>query len=330
MTYSKRMGVLLAGALAAAACGGGSSISIDALPGALESALCGRYVRCGAYVSAAACKDDVNANIAQLQASIAAGRVAYDGNLVADCLDAEGAASCDTTVENARVTPAACDQAIKGTVADAGTCFTSQECVSGRCTTASCGMACCSGTCAATVADAAIGGSCATASCVAGAFCNPSKVCTALLAANAACQSNDECGYGLTCAGNVCKAAANRGEACPDGSCDDLGDRCDGTSMTCIALSGVGGACSAGFAGLFDCQRPLVCNATSLTCENPPTVGQTCQFSCAHGSFCNNTSHTCEAPRANAATCAGNVQCTSGYCNDHVTPHVCADEPVCR
>jgi len=329
MNYSTRIGVILAGALAAAACGGGGSVSIDDLPGELESAICGRYVRCGVYASMAACKAEVSSDIAQLQASIAAGRAAYDGDLVGDCLDALGAASCDTTLENARVTPASCDEAIKGTVADAGTCFTSQECVSGNCDTTNCGMACCSGTCGPTIADAAIGQSCASAGCVDGAFCNDANVCEALLAANAACQNDAECAYGLTCAADVCKPAANRGEACLDGSCDDLGDRCDDASTTCVALSGVGGTCSAGFAGLFDCQRPLVCNATSLKCENPPAIGQACQFSCADGAFCNDA-NVCQAPQANGATCNGNSECGSGYCDDNATPSVCADEPICN
>lgn len=331
MTNPKRSSAILAGALALAmaACGGSSSVSIDDLPGELEAALCSRYARCGYYVSQAACLDDVSLDIAQLKASIAAGRVAYDGNLVNDCIGGLGAASCDNTAQDARVNPAACDQAIRGTVADGGVCFTTQECLSKSCDTTACGMACCAGTCAPTVADAAIGGSCASASCVEGAFCNASEVCTALLAANAACQGNSQCGYGLTCAANVCAASANRGESCAAGGrCNDLGDRCDATSTTCVAKSAIGGACSMGFAGFLDCQQPLVCNQTSLKCENPPAIGATCAFSCANGAFCNDQ-NTCEAPRANGGACGNDGECASTYCDDNVTPSVCAAKQTC-
>lgn len=321
MNYSTRIGVILAGALAAAACGG-SSVSIDDLPGELEAAQCGRAVRCGVFTSLADCKAFVNADITQLRRSIEAGRVSYDGDLVADCVSILGSASCDETVEDARVTPKACTDAIRGTVADAGTCYTSQECVSGSCDRPSCNMACCVGTCNPTVADAAIGQSCAAARCVDGAFCNASNVCAALLAANAPCNDSDECQYGLFCPDATCVPSVNRGEACPDGICNDVGDRCS-TEMSCVPLSGVGGYCEGGS----DCQIPLICNPGS-TCEAPPALGQACQDRCAAGAFCNNAG-TCVAPQANGATCNSGDECASSYCNGNVTPRVCADRQVC-
>ncbi len=328
MINSNRIGLLLAGLLAMAACGGddGGSVAIDDLADALADAQCARLVRCNTYVSQAACLAEAQLDVTELKHSIEAGRVSYDGAKVAACLDAFGAAPCDASTEAARVTPAACDEGVKGTVADGGTCYTNTECVSESCNQPDCGMACCEGVCDPTVGDAAIGQSCANARCVDGAFCNGSDVCTALLAAGAACQSDGQCAYGLACGNSVCAPAANRGEACLDGDCTDIGDRCDGTS--CVARSTAGGACRMGFDGLFDCQRPLVCNGTSLKCEEPPTAGQACQFFCASGLFCNDQD-TCEAPRANGAACNSNTECTSNFCDDTLANPVCAVEPVC-
>ena len=321
-----RLGVILAGALAAAACGG-DSISIDELPGELEAALCGRLARCNAFVSVEACRDSVRLQVDAIAHSIEEGRVTYDGEAAASCIDSFAGQTCDSTSASVRVTPAACDRAIRGAVADGGTCYSSQECVSSECDVPDCGMACCAGTCQPTIADAAIGQSCATASCVTGAFCSAADVCTALLSAGGTCQSDNECGYGLTCnAADTCVASANRGEACVDDGCQDIGDRCDGGS--CVAKSAVGGACQMGFAGLFDCQQPLVCNGASLKCEAAPTAGQACQFFCGGGAFCND-SNVCEAPRANGGACNSNSECATNFCDDNASPSVCAEVPTC-
>ncbi|HVV86997.1 MAG TPA: Dickkopf N-terminal cysteine-rich domain-containing protein [Kofleriaceae bacterium] len=327
MSHSKRIGVFLVGALALAACGG-DSISIGDLGEKLVNAECARYARCGVYTSKDACVADARANFSTIEASVAAGRIKYDGGAAADCLDAFESESCDSTTESARVTPPACDDAIKGAVADGGACFISTECVSRSCSVPDCGMACCQGTCDATVAKAAIGASCANADCVDGAFCNDSDVCAALLAAGQTCQNDDQCGYGLACGNNVCAPAANRGDACLDGRCSDIGDRCDG-NMTCVALSGAGGACTTDFGGVFDCQLPLVCNQTTLQCENPPTAGQACTTFCANGLFCNDDTHQCEARRANGMACAGDGDCQSDFCDQSGANPVCAVTPTC-
>ena len=327
MKQTKRIGVFLVGAMALAACGGGGSIAIGDLGDEIIAAQCARYVRCGVYASEELCRAAASADLSALEQGVEAGRIRYDGEAARECLDALAEASCDTTTASARKTPGACDEAIVGTVADGGACYNSNECVSGSCNEPdTCNMACCAGTCDPTVVEVAIGQSCANAPCVEDAFCNDQDVCAALLAANAACQSDTQCGYGLMCANDVCVASANRGEACADGDCADLGDRCDGTN--CVALSAVGGTCSSGFAGLFDCQRPYVCNQTTLKCEEPPTAGESCQFFCAGGLFCNDDNE-CEAPRANGAACTGNSECESNYCDETGASPVCADRPVC-
>lgn len=319
-------------ALTLAACGGGG-VALGDLGDELVDAYCARAVRCGVYASAAACKADLTVNLEEAVRSVEAGRTSYSEDKAGECLDAMRDASCDATSEGARADSQICEDVFEGNVADGGACFGSEDCVSGTCETPDCGMACCQGTCVATMPVPGIGQACPAGECVVGAFCNDSAMCVALLAAGAACADNDQCGYGLYCpqvevGTRVCVDAPNRGEACPAGDCADIGDRCSSTSMTCVALAQRGEACAQGFAGLFDCQRPLVCNQTSLTCTDPPAVGQACDFFCVEGAFCND-SNVCEAVKANGATCGGDSECSSRFCDDTLTTPVCADEPIC-
>lgn len=313
----------------AAACGGGG-VELADLGDELIDALCARQVRCGAFTNEADCKVYASASLDQIKRSVEAGRVAYDADAAGDCLEAFKSASCDVTSESSRDEPAACADAIKGTVIDGGTCFTNQECVSGSCTEApTCTMACCMGTCDATRAEVAIGGTCngTTGACVEGSFCDSATTtCTALRAVGGACTANSQCGYGLFCPeAGTCADAPNRGAACPDQYCADLGDRCSAATTTCVALAKIGEACASGFAGLFDCQQPLTCNQTTLVCGNPPVAGEACLFICATGNYCN-ANDVCEAQKPNGQACQGDDECSSSYCDD---ANLCAVEPVC-
>jgi hypothetical protein len=332
MATSPRCGVLLATMMAVTACGddgaSGASVPIEDLADAYADAMCSRYARCGVVVSAAACRDSFRLSFATIQHSVEEGRIAYDGAAVASCLAGLAAAACDVTSESSRVDPAACAQAIRGTVPDGQTCHASNECASESCDLTACSDGCCTGTCDPTVAEAAIGQPCSASDCVEGAFCDASETCAALLPAGRPCAVDDWCSYGLSCVDDVCVDSANRGDACAAGTeCHDLGDRCDG-AMRCVARSGLGGGCGdAGFDGVFDCQAPLVCDTASRTCEDPPTIGQPCQTSCAAGAFCN-AGRTCEAPRVNGMPCQVNPECASNYCDTSQAP-VCADPPIC-
>jgi hypothetical protein len=308
--------------------GGGGGLAPEDLGEAMADAFCTRLVRCGLVASTAACEALLDVDNEELLAAIEAGTIDYDGVAARECLDAFAAASCDQSSESVRVEPPACAEAIRGTVADGGVCHASAECISQDCTVPDCGMACCAGTCATTTPDAAIGGSCATASCVDGAYCDAAMVCRALLAANATCTGNDECGYGLYCEqtgpSGVCRDAPNRGDACPTGDCADLGDRCDQATMICVALSAAGGPCGTSGGG---CQFGLVCDAATMSCASPPAIGQPCQFQCADGAYCD--AGTCAAVKPDGQMCVGDDECVSDYCDPFATPSVCAAEPIC-
>lgn len=312
------------------ACGGGGSTSLSDLSDAYRSAMCDYYVRCGVVESQALCEQLLGGlETAELEAAVAAGKVKYDGDAAGECLDAIGGRSCNPGDENARVAPAACDNMIKGTVADGGQCFNSGECVSGSCTLTDCTDACCPGTCDPTVAEAAIGASCATADCVDGAFCNAQNTCEALKASGATCTSSSECAYGTRCLGTpqTCQAPPAKGAACvvTNGTptCGTTGLVCD-ASMKCVGYLFTGATCDPA-ADL--CAPYLTCDETTMKCTGEPAIGEACTFGCQRGAYCDTTTMKCVATQANGATCQGDDECTSNYCD--TTTMKCADPAVC-
>jgi hypothetical protein len=320
---------LIAGLYGCGGGGGGGSIPIEELGPELREAFCARLVRCGLVDTEASCAELVDLNDEEVQAGVAAGTVAYDGEAARECLDAFASASCDASAESARVDPPACAEAVRGTVADGGGCEANVECISGDCMTTSCQMACCPGTCATTVADAAVGSSCAAAPCVEGAYCDATMTCRTLIGVDQACNGNFECGYGLYCeqtsGPGVCRDAPNRGDSCPVGLCADLGDRCDEGTMTCVALSAAGGPCT----DLFSCQAQLVCGSATTTCIEPPAVGQPCpDGACESAGWCD-ANMMCLADKPDGQMCTGSGECASDFCNIFATPSVCAAEPIC-
>lgn len=320
-----RIAVVIVGVLGCKG-GSGGSIPPDELGEALIDALCGRFVRCGVIEDQAACLDlfggQIDTSIVELENAIANGTVLYDGVATARCLDAFEQQSCDETSESVRVEPQACDDAIRGTVADGGGCFIATQCISRECNIPSCPGACCEGTCDPTVAEAQLGESCVTALCAEGAFCNGTDVCEALLAAGQPCTGDNECGYGLNCPNtNLCADAPNLGDPCPDGGCADLGTSCS-SSMVCVAGARRGEACPVGTG----CVGPSICNTTTRICEAPPAIGQPCQFQCESGAFCDQTTNLCTADKADGAACNGDNECASRFCDP---TSICATEAPC-
>jgi len=322
------LSAVLASALAA--CGGG--VALEDFDRELIDALCDRAVRCGVYVSAEACRADAVLSVDEVKSAVEGGRHAYDEDKAEACLDALRSASCDQTSEDSRVVDETCRGALRGKVADGGVCFENSECVSEACLIPSCEMACCEGTCGVAIPVPAIGQACPNFVCVDGAFCDEqTTTCVALRGPDEGCFTTSECGYGLYCGpGQKCVDAPDRGQACENGFCSGIGDRCDEGTRTCVGLSGRGGPCREGFAGSFDCQQPLECNQTSLTCQDRPALGQPCTGTCQAGAFCNNGQPAlCEAKRAAGQACLGDDECASNLCDQDAAQPVCVEPPVC-
>jgi hypothetical protein len=151
-------------------------------------------------------------------------------------------------------------------------------------------------------------------SCKAGTFCkftgDAKQVCTALVAANKACDPNfDQCvdGYGCTwLEPHVCvKALGAAEEPCGPMGCE-AGLWCEYTAPymgTCHARAGLGEACDNGAA----CEDGLYCVGDPGKCGKPGGEGDPCAVfddpTCVGDLFCARDTVKCTKPRAKGQTC---------------------------
>ncbi len=306
-----RLFIALLFPLTMAACGGGASIKIDDLDGKVLDAICTQDVACGQFADKASCLAALQVSEAQIVADVKAGKIKYDGSAAADCLDAISGQSCNLTDQLGAGTPQSCLDALKGAVADAGACFTDEECVSANCDTSMCtgGMMCCAGTCAAAPTKIAIGGDCSASGsrCVDDAFCKQNgsaATCTAKVANGQPCTGFSDCVAGSICnldfttGMGTCGSLPARGETCmADGfGCNSSEDYCDSTTMKCTAKVAPGGACPAGN----ECVDYAKCNA--MVCAAKAGAGGTCMVT---------------------SDCLGDLECQSGTCGLPTAPPAC-------
>ena len=320
-----------------AACGG---ISLNDLKNEEVDAYCDRLVRCGSIGDKAQCVAQLGLlfNDAQVVAGVGNGSITYDDGSAGDCVDAIRNESCDKSSQGYRVAPASCKNIIHGNRKQGDPCYFNQQCTSGSCAppTGPCTMTCCAGTCNADPpAAVAIGQSCSMAPCVDGAYCDQTQTCVALIAANAACTSNNQCTYGTLCAGAsptalVCTPTPKAGDPCVNQSgsfptCDTEGLMCDATHH-CVGYLDKGATCDPQQSA---CKGGFLCDATSMTCQLPPGTGQACTGSCIAPDHCDQTSGTCVAPLPNGMQCGGAEECQSDFCDTSQMPAVCATKTVC-
>ena len=295
------------------ACGGGGSaaIPIDQLQARAMDALCSYEVRCGLAPDTAACDEGLYVR-EQLEADVKAGKVIYDGQTAAACLDVYRALSCAVSGAGlSSVTQAqSCKDIIKGTVATGGACLMDEECQSQACDRSACttDTECCAGTCTAKIP---AGGDCSAAGsrCADDLFCRrgtgTTGICTALIADGQPCTSSDYCEAGRRCnvvtgtSAGTCGVLPAHGQACPGMTCDLLSDLCDPASKTCVSRIAIGGDCSAIPTG---CVPYANCDASTMKCVARKRAGEAC---------------------AQSSDCLSGVACTAGIC---VPP---PDKPAC-
>lgn len=156
-----------------------------------------------------------------LEDSVAAGRLAYDGERMRTCLDAYAAIDCaDLPTALHAGGPGGCTDPFTGLVALGGACANDADCQSNLCDGDSTDFNgnTTFGTCAEVPA---IGQPCVDGDCGAGAFCDynaGSQTCQATLADGASCSANGDCASG------ACNGAMNG----QDGTC--------GAPMTCNGM----------------------------------------------------------------------------------------------
>ena len=298
-------------ALVGLACGGGESIPLADLDSKAKVAICDQFVRCGSFPSEAACEQAVFSKL-QFQADVASGKVRYDGEAAARCLDGYETAGCnisDRAKDDALVQ--ICDSAFQGTVPDGGACLIANDCVSHSCNTEACaGAMCCAGTCQPKLA---VGSDCRMngAVCDTGSFCRydpatTKAACKLTVPEGQPCDVQDSCAPGTTClvdravvgSTGICGKAPAEGQPCPAGICDSPLDYCDATGKTCVRRLAVGVACTAAT----PCVGYATCSATTGTCVALAEAGSACDAN---------------------IRCLSGLSCTSGICVGH------ADEPAC-
>jgi hypothetical protein len=271
--------------------------------------------------------------IYDVDAAVAAGRLAFDGAHAADCLSALWALDCGTYL--AAIDPAICDAVLAPKQMPGSSCKASSECVGGECKGLVPG---CSATCVAypTACDKAF-------ECPPDQYCSPGNhSCAARNAAGAACDDDQACQPGLFCdrrpadcggtGSPVCAPLVAQNGWCwadvagcavglgcqtydPSGKCGlcqpwlDVGAkcsplplfttcpggrRCDPVALTCPPTQPVAGsACTSDN----DCAVPtLWCDPGELVCKTKSGIGQSCtrgSNSCIEGG-CEAMSSTCQ------------------------------------
>jgi hypothetical protein len=306
--------VVLSGCLLAA-CDGTSAgargeLTFEQYAARAVDVICTIQVRCGSLPDEASCVVALD-GVDQGKADVQSGKTKFDGVAGAACLDAIEAYDCH--VSTAIDEPEACDRTAVGTIADGGSCNSSEQCASGTCTftPADCDRAttCCAGACAPTRTTVAEGGGCMGASqeCDAGLFCDASAtppVCKKRAASGQVCRNALPCLERLRCvrpvgaAEGTCAPYPKHGEPCVGQLpfCDDSHDFCHPATSTCVARLAAGADCSAAPDG---CVTYAPCDPTSYRCVKQPALGQACtdEVGCLGGLDCINGTCALGPPR---------------------------------
>ncbi len=261
----------------------------------------------------------IDQDTSEIAGLIADGRIIYDSQAAADCLNGLAGLStqaiCHNELDDAFT---ACNEGIlTGTIGDGAACTLSDECA---------GEAyCSSGTCTLSDCDGTV--------CDDSEYChrsaNGSESCEPRKTEGSQCDGYNQCGEGLSCMTldsedtGVCLApgSRDRGEACSSATF------CGGTDMcvdeTCQEFEFVqqGGACEAADF----CEPGTICQLASAdavvgSCQPPADVGDACSETevCYFPMHCDGATDSqlgsCARPKPNGASCDRRDECESGLC----------------
>ena len=290
----------------------GGSIPLSDFESKVRQAACELDVECNEFPDVSACvESSYSPSIGQIIASARAGRIQYDGNAAAACIEALTAMGCNMT-ERLDNGPLACANTFEGTIAGGGACYIDEECASGTCDTSSCSMSetCCTGTCrdAPTVANPIpAGGDCSgtSAVCAAGTYCNPSSSgytcsqgvplgqdCDPAGVASARCADYAVCLANGSTLGGTCTPRPAEGQACETRTnpCNSRLDYCDSTTGKCVRRIGPDQPCQD------DAGCVYHANCVSGPCVAQKRLGESC------------------VDPPNGRACMGTLWCNSGTC----------------
>ena len=281
--------------------GGNAQIPLEELSSRSEGAICAYAVRCGIFPDVETCQGTIYARL-QVFADVGSGKVLYDGQAAAACVDWYAQRGC--AVSDLETPSPACALVFTGTLPEGSACLANNQCLSDSCNRAACGPdACCAGTCQLPVV---VGGDCSRDGqiCARGAFCKSDATgthasCAPRVPSGQVCDSSDVCVAGQFCnidplAGTgVCAAAPREGEACPTAFCGSITDTCDLNTSLCAAKRPIGAPC------LTDrsCVNYARCAPETSTCVARVRGGGACTTSadCIVGLPCE--AGTCVSPQ---------------------------------
>lgn len=308
MINRRRYGVvvllLLAVSLPVGACGGGGGpVTLDDFGSRFDDAICDVLVACHDEPDKASCLATWPFQFGQVVADVKAGKVKFNADAAAACIDGVRAESCSISLSKGIQ---ACQDAFQGLVADGGACFTDVDCVSERCALTTS----CMGTCSPAPTVVPVGGDCSQGTnhvCDAASYCKAgmapgSGTCTATSAVGAACTYSFECAARAFCNLGTCVTTLPiEGQACDPNSfisCDRGDLSCQpampgAATGTCTPRGTVGAACADDSA----CLSYEFCNSDTMTCALLPGLGQSCatSFFCQGDLECDAT-NVCVAP----------------------------------
>lgn len=326
--------------------GGGPYVAVNEITQQYDVAMCAHLVACHEISDQATC---LTTNISSAfyidpaaVTGVLAGKIRYNGSLVAQCFAQLAASTCNPgDLANRRPVEQCMATAFVGLGTSGATCTQSEECASGQCNT-NCAQGeqqCCLGTCLGDAlpptAPLAIGAHCPFGTggydpCVVGAYCdNTTSVCMAVKSLGAPCQNTKECGDGQQCdvfSTLTCIDAPHLDQPCTtSGRCGDEGLYC-GNDQICHHVALAGEACGAGQ----QCSNfYTTCNQTSQTCATYPKLGEDCSVyqRCNDiGTYCDGS--VCRTPKVAGQPCHTDTECASLYC-DTGTTLTCMAPPTC-
>ena len=287
--------------------------------------VCQYDVRCHLAASVEACRPNLAAwwrrTVALLQSDLDTGRVRYNPNRAATCMDAIQSAPCPSESNGQYPWGLTCGGVFPANVATGDACLWDFECEGGHCRyplTDTCTGSCCPGSCA---VPGDVGASCVTEvdhECVDADYCKPSYqgyrvevTCQPRLAQGDTCDDpwDYPCQRGLTCELNgshTCVPYAKDGQPCDAYSgpyCDNWDSFCDSDRGTCQARRAIGAPCADDSACVTYAQcRNGICTLT-------PGAGDSCTVP--------------DGGNPNLVCLWSTTQCIDGICQEPVLPPLC-------
>jgi len=290
----------------------------------------------GGYASAEECADSLLVSLLLTSAlpgdeAVAAGRVTFDGEAAAECLQETRERLCDELALRPR--DPACDRVFEGLREEGESCL-SDECVEGQ------GCAGVAGECYGTCAPSAPS---PCGACSDGQWCDStSGTCQEPRTAGEACPFRTACAEGLFCDApssglGTCLVPGSRaqGESCFDTPACDAGLLCDSSTERCVPYFVVSEGMACGDLPVAQaCAPHLICyeppGEDVGTCEPPRLEGETCADTiadCGVGLYCDGTTDECAPVEPFGSACTNSRECESVYCDD--ATNQCGPLPTC-